>query len=180
VVPLEIWQRIRHLAAMGWSQRRIARELGLSRNTVASALAAEAPPRYQRMPAASPLDPWQALLEAGARRGLRGSRVLQQLRQQGFTGSRAAFYARWSALLQAGKEPVAACRFETDPGEQMQFDWAEYILSLGGLAHKVYVFSLLLGYSRRVHWFPSLAAHQEAVFEGLEAGLRHFARTGSW
>jgi hypothetical protein len=69
---------------------------------------------------------------------------------------------------------LITCRFETDPGEQAQFDWAEYSLSLGGIAQKVYVFSLLLGFSRRVHWFPSLAAHQEAVFEGLEAGLRHF------
>src|SRR5207237_7468945 len=29
-------------------------------------------------------------------------------------------------------------------------------------------------FSRRVHWFPSLAVDQEAVTEGLEVGLRHF------
>jgi transposase len=174
VVPLDIWQKIRHLETLGWSKRRIARELGLSRNTVAAALASQAPPRYQRTAAPSPLEPWNAVLEAGVRRGLRGSRVLQELQKQGFAGSRTTFYERWAALVQAGKEPEAACRFETDPGEQAQFDWAEYVLSLGGIAQKVYVFSLLLGFSRRVHWFPSLAANQEAVFEGLEAGLQHF------
>jgi transposase len=115
-----------------------------------------------------------ATVEAGVRRGLRGSRVLRDLRQAGYTGSRSAFYARWSALVAGAKEPDAACRFETEPGEQAQFDWAEYTLSIGGLAQKVYIFSLLLGFSRRVHWFPSQAANQEAVFEGLEAGLRHF------
>jgi transposase len=174
VVPLEIWHRIRHLAALGWSQRRIARELQLSRNTVAAALAAAEPPCYRRSPAPSPLQPWQARLEAGLRRGLRGSRVLDELRQAGYTGSRAAFYARWRALAAAHRAPPAACRFETGPGEQAQFDWAEYVVSLGGVATKVYVYSLLLCFSRRVHWFPSLAVDFEAVTEALEAGLRHF------
>jgi transposase len=174
VVPVEQWQQIRHLDALGKSQRQIAQELGLNRRTVARALAAEAPPRYERSDAASPLLPWEEVLAAGVRRGLRGSRVLREIRQAGYTGSRSAFYDRWAALCEAAKEPEAACRFETDPGEQAQFDWAEYTLALGGIVHKVYVYALLLGYSRRVHWFPSLACHQAAVFEGLEAGLRHF------
>lgn len=174
MVTLEEWQRIRHLGALGWSARRIARELGLNRRTVVRALEGEAPPRYQRSLTEAALQPWMAAVEAGVRRGLRGSRVLQDIRQAGYTGSRTAFYERWAALVEASKEPEAACRFETEPGEQAQFDWAEYTLSLGGIAQKVYVYSLLLGFSRRVHWFPSLACNQEAVFEGLEAGLRHF------
>jgi transposase len=174
VVTVEQWQRIRHLDALGWSRRRIASELGLNRRTVARALGAETPPRYERSLEGTPLQPWLATMEAGVRRGLRGSRVLRDLRQAGYGGSRSAFYARWAALVEATREPEAACRFETDPGEQAQFDWAEYSLALGGIAQKVYVYSLLLGFSRRVHWFPSLAANQEAVFEALEAGLRHF------
>ena len=178
MIPLEQWQQIRHLEALGKSQRQIAKELGVNRRTVARALAAEEPPRYERPSVASPLQPWEATLAAGVRRGLRGSRVLRELRQAGYTGSRSAFYDHWATLVKAHKEPVAACRFETDPGEQAQFDWAEYSLSLGGIAHKVYVYALLLGDSRRVHWFPSLAANQAAVFEGLEAGLRHFGGSG--
>jgi transposase len=174
VVNLEQWQRIRQLNAQGWSARRIARELGLNRRTVARAVAQDQPPRYQRTPTESPLEPWMATVQEGIRQGLRGSRVLHDLEQAGYTGSRAAFYARWATLVKARQLPPAACRFETDPGEQAQFDWAEYLLSLGGIAHKVYIYSLLLGFSRRVHWFPSLACNQEAVFEGLEAGLRHF------
>lgn len=174
MVTVEQWQRIRHLGALGWSGRRIAQELGLNRRTVARALEAEAPPRYARSAGESPLQPWMAQVEAGLRRGLRGSRVLRDLQQAGYSGSRSAFYARWSALVAAQREPEAACRFETEPGEQAQFDWAEYSLALDGIAQKVYVYSLLLGFSRRVHWFPSLAANQEAVFEALEAGFRHF------
>jgi transposase len=174
VVTVEQWQRVRHLNALGWSERRIARELDLNRRTVARALEQDAPPRYQRPPAVSALQPWMGTVEAGVRRGLRGSRVLRDLRDAGYSGSRAAFYRCWTSLTAASKTPEAACRFETEPGEQAQFDWAEYPLALGGLAQKVYVYSLLCGFSRRVHWFPSLAANQEAVFEALEAGLRHF------
>lgn len=174
MVTLEQWHRIRHLEALGWSRRRIARELGLDRRTVARALKADSPPRYAREPVDSPLERWLATVEAGVRRGLRGSRVLHELRQAGYDGSRSAFYARWSAILAARKEPTAACRFETDPGEQAQFDWAEYTVALDGIATRVFVYSLVLGFSRRVHWFPSLASNQEAVFEGLEAGFRHF------
>src|SRR5688572_3834483 len=174
VITLEQWQRVRHLNALGWSGRRIAQELGLNRRTVARALALTEPPRYQRPEGASAVEPWKAEVEAGLRRGLRGSRVLHDLRQAGYTGSRSAFYDYWATRAAATKTPPAACRFETDPGEQAQFDWAEYTLSLGGVAHKVFVYALLLGYSRAVHWFPSLASHQEAVFEGMEAGFQHF------
>ena len=37
VLSVEMWQQIRHLAALGWSRRAIAGELGVSRNTVAQA-----------------------------------------------------------------------------------------------------------------------------------------------
>lgn len=171
---MEVWQRIRHLAAVGWSRRRIARELHLSRNTVAGALAAEQPPQYRRQPGVSPWAPWEPLLQSALQRRLCGSRVLEELQQAGYSGSRSAFYERWALLQAAHAEPSAGCRFETGPGEQAQFDWAEYTISLNGRAVRVYIYSLLLGFSRRVHWFPGLAVNQEAVFEGLEVGFQHF------
>jgi transposase len=171
---VETWQQIRHLAALGWSRRAIARELGVSRNTVAVALARVGPPCYTRQGPARPPAPWQEVVQTGVRRGLCGARLLEEARQAGYADSRATFY-RWLATFrEQHREVAAACRFETDPGEQAQFDWATYTLPLGGIATKVYLYSLLLGYSRRVHWFPSLAENQEAVFEALEAGFGHF------
>lgn len=174
MVTVEVWQKIRHLQATGWSVRRIARELGVARGTVRKALAAEQPPQYTRTAAASPLEPWKEILERGLRLQLCGSRVLLELRAAGYTGARSVFYERWKALRAEQQRPQAFCRFETDPGVQAQFDWAEYVLRIGAVATKVYVFSLLLAYSRRVHWFPSLACDHPAAFEALEAGWRHF------
>lgn len=174
MLTVEMWQQIRHLAALGKSRRVIAQELGLSRNTVAKALGRVGPPRYTRSQSPGPPQPWQEAVAAGVRRGLSGARLLEEARQRGYCDSRATFYRWLAAYQEQHRESVATCRFETDPGEQAQFDWAEYSLALGGIAAKVYVYSLLLGYCRRVHWFPSLAVNQGAAFEALEAGWRHF------
>lgn len=175
MLTVETWHEIRLRAAQGASQRAIARALGLSRNTVAAALADDGPPTYSRTkPRLSGLDPFRETIAAGLRRGLAGVRLLEEVRDAGYHGSDATFY-RWLADLKATERArPAACRFETDPGEQAQFDWSPYSLTLASQCTKLVIYSLLLAYSRRVHFFPSLAEDQEAVFEGVEAGFWHF------
>jgi len=46
----------------------------------------------------------------------------------------------------AGHAPVQ--RYETKPGEQVQFDWGEFAYEHEGKAHKFYGFTAVLGYSR--------------------------------
>lgn len=49
MISLEDWALIRHLhRSEGLSQRAIARQLGIARDTVASALASDVPPKYER------------------------------------------------------------------------------------------------------------------------------------
>jgi len=175
VLTVEMWQQIRHLAAAGRSRRQIARELGVSRNTVAHALAAEEGPRFHpARPQQRGLEAYAQTVRCGLRRGLSGVRLLEEVRTAGYRGSDATFYRWLASQKEAMREPQAACRFETDPGEQAQFDWSPYTLSLGGQPVKVTIYSLILAYSRRLHWFPSLSEKQEAVFEALEAGFQHF------
>lgn len=171
---MEQWQEIRRRHVAGQSERRIAQELGISRNTVSRAIKADGPPSYDRRSVIDPFAPWIDLIERGVRQGLRGSRVLNDLVAKGFTGSRTAFYRRFEAISEAQRAPKAAMRFETDPGEQAQFDWATYSLNIGERLQVVHVHSLLYCYSRRVHWYPSLRCNQPALFEALENGFRHF------
>ena len=58
------WAKVRELYREGVSRKAIARRLGMSRNTVARLLASAEPPRYEREPAGSQLDPFKgAVLE---------------------------------------------------------------------------------------------------------------------
>jgi transposase len=50
VITLEDWALIRRLAAEGIPKTQIALRLGISRNTVASAVASDEPPKYSRQP----------------------------------------------------------------------------------------------------------------------------------
>lgn len=56
-ISLEDWALIRHLhRSEGPSQRAIARQLGIARDTVASALATDVPPKYERASSPSAMD----------------------------------------------------------------------------------------------------------------------------
>lgn len=175
MISVEQWHTIRCLAQRGYSRRKIAAELGISRNTVDTALARETPPGYQRAAPVTGESVHDDFIRGGLSRGLCGSRILKELRaQRRYEGSQASFYRRLGQLKAEQAAPPATLRFETEPGQQAQFDWTEYRVSLGGALTHVYVFGMVLGYSRRCHWFPSLSTKQPAVLEAVEAGWRHF------
>ena len=56
------WAQVRALAADGVGQREIARRLGLNRRTVKRLAEASEPPRYERAPAGSMLDRFEAVI----------------------------------------------------------------------------------------------------------------------
>jgi transposase len=175
VISLESWQTIRHLASLGKSQRFIAETLGISRDAVARAIKQEEHADYQREPSVQQmLGGFQPVVEQGLARGLSGKRLFDAVRQSGYSGSQATFY-RWLAGVQQERATSnGACRFETGPAEQAQFDWSPYLLEIGGSIQRVIIYSVILGYSRRIHFYPSLSEKQDSVIEGLEVGLRHF------
>jgi hypothetical protein len=62
---MEEWAEIRRLhRSEGMAIKAIARRLGLARNTVRAALAADAPPRYERAPAGSRADAFEPAIRA--------------------------------------------------------------------------------------------------------------------
>lgn len=56
---MEDWALIRRLVADGVPQRQVARDLGIGRSTVARALAAAGPPKYERPAVASSFTPFE-------------------------------------------------------------------------------------------------------------------------
>jgi transposase len=176
LLSVEAWTTIRYLHAQGVGIRAICREVGVSRKAVRRALRTEGVPGYRRTKRPNPkLAPFEARIrELYFREQLIGSRIVREVRGQGYTGSASALYAYLKGLRAALPSGKATERFETAPGQQGQFDWSPYTVELGGELARVIVYGMALGYSRRKHYTASLDETQASIFEAVEGCLRHF------
>jgi transposase len=139
----------------GASQRQIARTLAVSRGAVARVLAAVAgqragqPPSRRRPP--RKVDAYAGSVQEllGRYPEITAQRVFEELCRQGYTGS----YTRVRVYLQEVRPrtpPRPVVRFETSPGAQAQMDYSTYDLDFTEEGRRrIYLFSYLLGYSRR-------------------------------
>lgn len=170
MIKMEAWTTIRYLKAKGKSIRWIARELGISRNTVRKALRGEKVPKYSRRLSMNPaLLPYvEEIKEMYLVHKFIGTRILKEIRKMGYSGSRSGFYRCFKKLKQVNDLSKVSQRFETEPGKQAQFDWSPYTVILGGELIKVIVFRLILGYSRLQCLFASLDETQCSIFEAIE------------
>src|SRR3989440_2608375 len=143
---------IHELAAQGKSIQDMAISLGIARNTVRkylrhAELCAMPRPRPNRR---SKLDPFKEQIKQWIQEDhcYNCEAMLPRLLAMGYTGSLSVLKAFVHPLRppQAGHAPVQ--RFETEPGEQVQFDWGEFKYEQDGVPRKVYGFTAILCYSR--------------------------------
>ena len=71
-------------------------------------------------------------------------------------------------------EARATVRFETPPGRQLQIDFGETRVVIGGEATRLYLFVATLGYSRRCYVQAFRHERQSAWFDGVEGAFAHF------
>ena len=170
---MEDWVTIKTLKAKNpkMSAREIARLIGVSPNTVISALGREEAPAYDRARRVnSRLDPFrETVAELANKQHFRGSRILEELRSKGYTGGKTALYA---LLAQVKVETARTFMpYETQPGEQAQFDWSLYTVLIAGALTRIFVYCYINGFSRYRIYDAALAEDQGAVLEALENGL---------
>ena len=139
----------------GLSQRQIARKLGISRNTVKKYL--DAPGLEERKQGGcsrkSQLDVFRGNIEAWLMEDIqyKATWVYDRLRPMGFGGSY-EIVKRVVQGIKAERQQIAYMRFETEPGFQAQVDFGEFqIEEAGGVIRKIYLFAMILGYSRRIY-----------------------------
>src|SRR6266496_849862 len=132
-LKMDIQQAISTLSRSGWSQRRIAHELEIDRETVA---------RYRRLarqaeaskPAISPTgskpgrvshcEPFETFIKAGLDASLSAQRIYQDLvSEQKFTGGYDSV-KRFVRQLQAAN-PLPFRRMESEPGQEAQVDFGQ-------------------------------------------------------
>jgi len=118
------------LAKRGKSRRAIARELGISRITVARALEEPVDRQPARRDRASTVDPYRSQIEGWLKEGLSIVRMVELARtdaQQPFVGGRSTFSDRVRQIRAelAREQADVPVRFEGLPGEYLQVDWGE-------------------------------------------------------
>jgi transposase len=176
LAPEEVSAMLR-LKALGWGTRRIGRELGVSRNTVKSYMEAGGWTAYRQPRRGKKLDGHAGWLkERFARHGGNADVIRQELAaEKGVivslrTIERAVRPYRQELAAQAR----ATMRFETAPGRQLQIDFGERLVEIGGVKIKAYLFVATLGYSRRLHVRAFRNERQESWFAGLESTFAAF------
>ncbi|WP_342242206.1 IS21 family transposase [Inquilinus sp. OTU3971] len=174
--PDEVAAMLR-LKALGWGVRRIARELGCSHMTVRRYLAAGGWTAYQKPERPRMLDGLEDWLAERFRQHRGNADVVRQelAREHGLVVSLRTVERAVAPLRQALQaEARATVRFETPPGRQLQIDFGETRVVIGGEATRLYLFVATLGYSRRCYVQAFRHERQSAWFDGVEGAFAHF------
>jgi transposase len=174
--PDEVMAMLR-LHRLGWGSKRIAAELGCSRNTVRRYVRQGGWAGYQkaeRQGALAGLEDW--LAERFRRHRGNCDVVRQDLaREHGLVVSlRTVERAVQHLRRELRAEARATVRFETPAGRQLQVDFGETRAAIADDKVRLFLFVATLGHSRRPYVRAFRHQRQSAWFEGLEGAFRHF------
>ena len=170
---MEDWVSIQTLKKKNpsMSNRELGKLLHVSHNTVKRALEKQAPPEYERKEKLSKqLTPFKEVIFKMLNVSkFKGSRILEEIKSKGYTGSKTTFYEHYKKIKQKPQKHYKP--YETPPGEQSQFDWSPYTVTIAGNLTKVIVYSYINSFSRFIVLEGSISENQGAVFEALEQGI---------
>ena len=153
---MELYGRVRRAVLVeGRSQRAVAREFGISRESVGKMLRYSVPPGYQRQQAVQrpKLGPWVGVIDAileedktrPARQRHTAKRIFDRLKEEhGFSGGYTIVkdYVR-SATLR-GQEMFVPL---THPPGEAQADFGEAVIVIAGVEQKAYYLAMDLPHS---------------------------------
>lgn len=143
---------IREMARAGKPVRAIAKELGIARNTVRKYVRSAASGVSQRKHKPSKLDPFKRQIREWVEQDhlYNCETMFHRLQALGYTGKLSILkdFVRPLRPPRVAGRLQAVLRYETKPGEQLQFDWGEFVYEQEGISHKVFGFTAVLGYSR--------------------------------
>jgi transposase len=186
VIRVDQYQDIRQMYLVeGMSQRAIAKQLGISRNTVRRYCKGEHVP-WERKPAvrqASVLTPdvmdfIKSCIEEDANnpKGQKhtAERIYTRLcNEKGFTGG--ASTVRHAVKEMRNKIPEVYVPLAFDPGEAIQVDWGKAIIILNGVKTEAHLFCMRLCHSIAPFVVAYPTEREESFLEGHVKGFEFLA-----
>ena len=174
---------IRHKVLVeGRSIRSVAREMEVSRNTVRKYLTQSEPQRTERAPRNAPVrEEAERLIEKlfeqvegrlTAKQRLTGTRVLELLREDGFTGGSTVVREVLAERNRRHREVFIPLVHR--PGEEAQVDFFELVVDIGNERHSVWLFVMHLPYSGWDFVWIYQRCNQIAFLDGHVRAFEHF------
>lgn len=165
---------IKSLTRRGVFLKDIAEELGVHPKTISRALKNMSSPKPGRKSPEGKLEPYKPKIDRLLAEDVWNAKViLREIQADGYTGG----YTMLRQYIQPRREqrPArATVRFETKPGEQLQNDWGEVVVEIGGQSTQVHFIVNTLGYSRRFHFWSTDSKDAEHTYEGIIRSFEYF------
>jgi len=193
-------ETVKTLYVKGWSERRIAKELGINRRTVARYIRLDDPKRAIST-AGSDLDSEGVLeskraisttgfgregrkshcaehhdyIEARLKQGFSAQRIYQDLRlERDFKGSYESVKRYARQLSEVSELPFR--RIEVAPGKEIQIDYGTgaWVIDAQGRRRKTHLFRATLSHSRKGYSEVSYTQDAESFVRSTENAFRYF------
>ena len=187
MLSMEEHKIIKILYEKGMSIRRISKIMNISRNTVRKYIKRKEPPKYGSSnlnkddnitkPGRSK-SKWEKyrdeIIDMYYNKKFIGTRIYEELKEKGAEGSLNGLYDYLKKIKKNDIAKKVRARFETKPGKQIQFDWSDYVVKIDGVHRKIYVYIIILAWSRYKFCIGSYNKNQESIFVSIEKALRDF------
>jgi len=162
----------------GKGVKTIARALGVSKNTVRKYLRSPDPPEFKAREYEKKVDGFRGQIHDMLKREYIGTRIYKELLGMGYQGSLSGVHRYLHECKQEeAMNRLSTTRVETSPGQQMQYDWKEWKLPVGGRLVKIYLHEVVLSYSRQKHYNYSLSIRCQDVIRAIESAILFFGGT---
>jgi transposase len=178
VIDGEVVTTIRMLADRGVGKKTLARQVGVSINTVRRYVRQPVEVGQQVRPAARHLTAeWRDLARALYVGPAGGNAVVVQrlLHERGLTVSARTIERAVADIRRERRAAqLATVRVETPPGDQLQIDFGQKRVRIADAWVRVFLLVAVLSYSRRLFVKAFLSERQDDWREGIAAAFTHF------
>ena len=152
------WHQVLALNEKCISKKEISRRLKMSINTVRKYIRKDKPPEFKPRNYQSKVLAYDKEVKSMISKDYIGTRIFAELLKLGFDGSQTGVYRYIKSLNNHKKvSNLSTTRVESPPGKQMQYDWKEWELLVGGQTKKIYIHGLVLSNSRYKYYSFSLS-----------------------